>query len=166
MSSAPPIFETSLDGVTPHRRGKVRDLYEVGDRLLIVATDRILAYDFVLGSAIPDKGKVLTQLSAFWFTQTQHIVPNHMLSIDPSEYPEPLNHQAALLAGRSMLARHTKPVPIECVARGYLAGSGWREYRDTGASMRNRASSWSPRVRSPERTHIHPSNKGRQRPRH
>ncbi len=132
MSSAPPIFETSLDGVTPHRRGKVRDLYEVGDRLLIVATDRISAYDFVLGSAIPDKGKVLTQLSAFWFTQTQHIVPNHMLSIDPSEYPEPLNHQAALLAGRSMLARHTKPVPIECVARGYLAGSGWREYRDTG----------------------------------
>lgn len=132
MPSTPPIFKTSLDGVTAHRRGKVRDLYEVDDRLLIVATDRISAYDCVLGSAIPDKGKVLTQLSAFWFTQTQHIVPNHMLSINPSDYPEPLNHQAALLAGRSMLARRTKPVPIECVARGYLAGSGWKEYKETG----------------------------------
>ena len=129
---ASPIFETSLDGVTAHRRGKVRDLYEVGDKLLMVATDRISAYDFVLGSAIPDKGKVLTQLSAFWFGRTEHIVPNHMVSIDPREYPPPLAKQAAVLTGRSMLVRRTTPVLIECVARGYLAGSGWKEYKETG----------------------------------
>jgi len=132
LASASPIFETSLDGVTAHRRGKVRDLYEVGDKLLMVATDRISAYDFVLGSAIPDKGKVLTQLSAFWFGRTQHIVPNHMVSIDPREYPPPLAKQAAVLTGRSMLALRTTPVLIECVARGYLAGSGWKEYKETG----------------------------------
>ena len=132
MASASPIFETSLDGVTAHRRGKVRDLYEVGDKLLMVATDRISAYDFVLGSAIPDKGKVLTQLSAFWFGRTEHIVPNHMVSIDPREYPPPLAKQAAVLTGRSMLALRTTPVLIECVARGYLAGSGWKEYKETG----------------------------------
>ena len=132
MASASPIFETSLDGVTAHRRGKVRDLYEVGNKLLMVATDRISAYDFVLGSAIPDKGKVLTQLSAFWFGRTEHIVPNHMVSIDPREYPPPLAEQAAVLTGRSMLALRTTPVLIECVARGYLAGSGWKEYKETG----------------------------------
>ena len=132
MSIASPIFETSLDGITPHRRGKVRDIYEVDDQLLIVATDRISAYDLVLGSAIPDKGKVLTQLSAFWFKGTRHIVPNHMISIDPSTYPASLQADATMLTGRSMLVRRTRPVPIECVARGYLAGSAWREYTETG----------------------------------
>ena len=132
MSSAPPIFETSLTGLTPYRRGKVRDLYELDDRLLIVATDRISAFDFVLGSAIPDKGKVLTQLSAFWFARTQDIVPNHLLSTRLEEYPAQLARHADLLRGRSMLVRRTTPVPIECVARGYLAGSGWKEYRETG----------------------------------
>ena len=132
MPSAQPILETSLTGLTPHRRGKVRDLYQLGDRLLIVATDRISAFDFVLGSAIPDKGKVLTQLSAFWFARTQDIVPNHLLSTRLEEYPAPLLRHADLLRGRSMLVRRTTPVPIECVARGYLAGSGWKEYRETG----------------------------------
>ena len=132
MSIASPVFETSLDGITPHRRGKVRDIYEVDDQLLIVATDRISAYDFVLGSAIPDKGKVLTQLSAFWFERTRHIVANHMIAIDPSTYPASLQADATMLTGRSMLVRRTQPVPIECVARGYLAGSGWREYTETG----------------------------------
>ncbi len=130
--STVPIFETSLHGVTTLHRGKVRDLYAVGDRLLIVATDRISAYDVVLDSAIPDKGKVLTQLSAFWFERTSHIVPHHMVSTDPSTYPAALRGQQSLLAGRSMLVRRTRPVRIECVARGYLAGSGWKEYRDTG----------------------------------
>ena len=130
--STVPIFETSLHGVTTLHRGKVRDLYAVGDRLLIVATDRISAYDVVLDSAIPDKGKVLTQLSAFWFERTSHIVPHHMVSMDPSTYPAALRGQQSLLAGRSMLVRRTRPVLIECVARGYLAGSGWKEYRDTG----------------------------------
>lgn len=132
MPSAPPILETSLTGLTPYRRGKVRDLYELDDRLLIVATDRISAFDFVLGSAIPDKGKVLTQLSAFWFARTQDIVPNHLLSTQLADYPASLSRHADLLRGRSMLVRRTTPVPIECVARGYLAGSGWKEYRETG----------------------------------
>ena len=107
-------------------------MYEVGDHLLMVATDRISAYDFVLGSAIPDKGKVLTQLSAFWFDRTREIVPNHMISTNPGEYPASLQPDASMLAGRSMLVRRTAPILIECVARGYLAGSGWREYAQTG----------------------------------
>lgn len=129
---APPVFETSFAGLTAHRRGKVRDMYEAGDRLLMVATDRISAYDCVLGSAIPDKGRVLTQLSAFWFHRTREIAPNHMVSIDPAEFPPELSADPDVLRGRSMLVRRTRPLPIECVARGYLAGSGWREYRETG----------------------------------
>ena len=132
MPTTTPIFTTDLDGVTEHRRGKVRDMYEVDDYLLMVATDRISAYDVVLASLIPDKGAVLTQLSAFWFERTASIVPNHMVSTDPAGYPAALRPHADLLAGRSMLVRRTRPVPIECVARGYLAGSGWREYRETG----------------------------------
>ena len=132
VTTTAPVFETFLDGIAPHRRGKVRDIYEVDDALLIVTTDRISAYDCVLGSAIPDKGKVLTQLSAFWFERTQDIVPNHMISIDSPTYPTALFPYAELLSGRSMLVRRAQPVPIECVARGYLAGSGWREYQDTG----------------------------------
>jgi len=108
-------------------------MYEVDDYLLMVATDRISAYDCILGSAIPDKGKVLTQLSAFWFNRTQEIVPNHMVAIDPADYPESLRPHADVLTGRSMLVTHTRPVLIECVARGYLAGSGWKEYQQTGS---------------------------------
>jgi len=132
VHSAPPIFKTFLEGVAPHRRGKVRDMYEVDDHLLMIATDRISAYDFVLGSAIPDKGKILTQLSAFWFEYLRDIVANHLISTDPSGYPEPLPRYRDVLTGRSMLVRRTRPIPIECVARGYLAGSGWREYQQTG----------------------------------
>ena len=130
--STTPVFETSLPGASALHRGKVRDLYAVDEYLLIVATDRISAYDIVLDSAIPDKGKVLTQLSAFWFARTNHIVPNHMVSTDPGSYPAALRDQQAILDGRSMLVRRTNPVRIECVARGYLSGSGWKEYRETG----------------------------------
>ena len=132
MPTTVPVFETRLDDIPTHRRGKVRDMYEVGDYLLMVATDRISAYDFVLGSVIPDKGKVLTQLSAFWFERTRDIVPNHMVSTDPATYPEALRPHAELLSGRSMLVTRTRPVLIECVARGHLAGSGWKEYQKTG----------------------------------
>ena len=132
MSASQPVFETLLDGITEHRRGKVRDMYEIDDLLLMVATDRISAYDLVLGSAIPNKGKVLTQLSSFWFAKTGHIVTNHMISTDPSEYPEPLQRHKNLIQGRSMLVRKTKPITIECVARGYLSGSGWKEYQTNG----------------------------------
>ena len=132
VTSAPPLFETTLQGLTPQRRGKVRDLYIVDDLLLMVATDRISAYDLVLGSMIPDKGKVLTQLSAFWFARTSDIVSNHVVSTTPEEYPDVCRPHADMLRGRSMLARRTAPIPVECVARGYLAGSGWVDYRRTG----------------------------------
>ena len=104
-----------------------------GDALLLVATDRISAFDYVLGSGIPDKGKVLTQLSAFWFEQTRHLVPNQVLDTDVRRYPAALRPHSDLLRGRSMLVRRTIPVPIECVARGYLSGSGWKEYSATGS---------------------------------
>ena len=108
-------------------------MLEVGeDHLLMVATDRISAYDVVLASAIPDKGKVLTQLSAFWFARTVDLVPNHLVAMDPAAYPAVLGPYAELLAGRSMLVRRTRPLPIECVARGYLSGSGWKEYQRNG----------------------------------
>ena len=132
MTSAPPLFETSLQGLTPHRRGKVRDLYILGDHLLMVATDRISAYDLVLGSLIPDKGKVLTQLSAFWFERTGDIVPNHLVSTTPETYPDVCRPHADMLRDRSMLVRRTEPIPVECVARGYLAGSGWADYQRSG----------------------------------
>jgi len=131
--STAPLLETSLDGLTLHRRGKVRDVYEIGDALLIVATDRISAFDYVLGSGIPDKGKVLTQLSGFWFERMGDLVTHHLISMDPETYPEPARQHADVLRGRSMLVRRTNPVPVECVARGYLSGSGWKEYQQTGA---------------------------------
>jgi phosphoribosylaminoimidazole-succinocarboxamide synthase len=127
-----PLLETRLNGVAPHRRGKVRDIYELADGLLMVATDRISAFDYVLGSGIPDKGKVLTQLSAFWFERTKHIVPNHVLETDVRRYPASLRGYADTLSGRSMFVRKTNPVPVECVARGYLSGSGWKDYQATG----------------------------------
>jgi phosphoribosylaminoimidazole-succinocarboxamide synthase len=129
---AAPLLETRLNGLIPERRGKVRDLFSAGDNLLMVATDRISAFDYVLGSGIPDKGKVLTQLSAFWFEQTGSIVPNHVVTLDVTEFPVHLRQHGNVLAGRSMLVRKTDPVPIECVARGYLSGSGWKEYAAQG----------------------------------
>jgi phosphoribosylaminoimidazole-succinocarboxamide synthase len=133
VALAEPLLETRLNGLAPHRQGKVRDIYDVGDALLFVATDRISAFDYVLGSGIPDKGKVLTQLSAFWFEKTGHVVPNHVIETDVARYPRELARYADMLAGRSMMVRKTNPVPVECVARGYLAGSGWKDYQATGA---------------------------------
>jgi phosphoribosylaminoimidazole-succinocarboxamide synthase len=129
---AAPVLTTSLDTRQPDRTGKVRDIYDFGDRLLIVATDRISAFDYVLGSGIPDKGKVLTQISCFWFDRLRSVVPNHIVSIDPDAYPAEARSQAAMLRGRSMLVTTTEPLPIECVARGYLSGSGWKDYQSTG----------------------------------
>ncbi len=130
--SSPIVLETNLDGLTLARRGKVRDVYDLGTHLLIVATDRISAFDYVLGSGIPDKGKVLTQMSAFWFDRLGDIVPHHVVAIDPDTFPAAARRHADLLRGRSMLVRKTDPLPIECVARGYLAGSGWKDYQQTG----------------------------------
>jgi phosphoribosylaminoimidazole-succinocarboxamide synthase len=113
-------------------RGKVRDIYDLGDRLLLVATDRISAFDAILPTPIPDKGAVLTRLSAFWFQKLADVVPNHFVSVDPATYPPPLAAQADLLNGRSMLVRKAKRLDVECVVRGYLAGTAWNEYRKSG----------------------------------
>jgi phosphoribosylaminoimidazole-succinocarboxamide synthase len=127
-----PLLTTSLPNLPRFRTGKVRDVYDLGDALLIVATDRISAFDYVLGTGIPEKGKVLTQLSAFWFHRLEHITPNHLVTMDLNAYPVALRNHADELRGRSMLVRKTEPIDIECVARGYLSGSGWKEYRETG----------------------------------
>jgi phosphoribosylaminoimidazole-succinocarboxamide synthase len=129
---ASPILQTALAHRAPDRQGKVRDLYDFGNRLLIVATDRISAFDYVLGSGIPDKGKVLTQISAFWFARTRSIVPNHLISTASDDFPPEAAGDVGTFAGRSMLVERTEPLPIECVARGYLSGSGWKDYVATG----------------------------------
>ncbi|MBZ5694156.1 MAG: phosphoribosylaminoimidazolesuccinocarboxamide synthase [Acidobacteriia bacterium] len=125
------ISQTDLPGLKLRGRGKVRDIYELGDRLLIVATDRLSAFDVILPTPIPDKGRVLTQISMFWFEKLSGIVPNHVISA--SDFPPELAPYAGALAGRSMLVRRTQPVPIECVVRGYISGSGWKDYQKTGA---------------------------------
>jgi phosphoribosylaminoimidazole-succinocarboxamide synthase len=132
LLSTAPLLQTAFDNLTLHRRGKVRDVYEVGDALLIVTTDRISAFDYVLGSGIPDKGRVLSQLSGFWFERMSDLVPHHLISEDVTAFPEEARRHATTLQGRSMLVRRTRPVPIECVARGYLSGSGWKEYQQSG----------------------------------
>ncbi len=124
------VRETHFTGITPLARGKVRDIYDLGDKLLIVATDRLSAFDVVLPTAIPDKGRVLTQLSLFWFDLLLDVIPNHVLS--GSEIPPQFAEFRSDLAGRTMLVRKTKPLPIECVVRGYISGSGWKDYKSTG----------------------------------
>ena len=114
------------------KRGKVRDVYDIGDRLLIVASDRISAFDYVLPSLIPDKGKILTQLSLFWFEYTALICPNHLITSNVDEYPVQLQKYQDLLNKRSMLVKRTEVIPVECVVRGYLSGSGWKDYKATG----------------------------------
>ena len=127
------ILETDLPGLEPHARGKVRDVYALGDRLLIVATDRISAFDYILATGIPGKGRVLTQLSIFWFDFLREVLPTHFLTADVDRYPDPLPRFRDQLEGRSMLVKRANMVEIECVARGYLAGSGWKEYRESGS---------------------------------
>ncbi len=127
------ILATELAGLKLLHRGKVRDLYEVGEHLLIVATDRVSAYDVVLSPGIPDKGRVLTSLSRFWFETLEDVVPHHLVTTDVPEMPASTHPHASVLAGRSMLVRRLRMFPVECVVRGYLTGSGWRDYKRTGA---------------------------------
>ena len=124
------IRETHFAGIPPLARGKVRDIYDLGDRLLIVATDRLSAFDVVMPTPIPDKGRVLTQLSLFWFNLLEDVIANHVLSA--ADFPAPFDQYRDDLAGRSMVVRKTRPLPIECVARGYISGSGWKEYKASG----------------------------------
>jgi phosphoribosylaminoimidazole-succinocarboxamide synthase len=126
------VYETNLEGVRLRNRGKVRDIYELGDMLLIVATDRISAFDVVMPNPIPDKGRILTQISKFWFKKTEPIIANHIISTEIPEYPEALKPYAHILEGRSMLVRKAKPLPIECIVRGYISGSGWKSYKESG----------------------------------
>jgi len=126
------ILQTDFPGLKLHARGKVRDIYDLGEHLLFVATDRISAFDFVLASGIPDKGKVLTQLSLFWFGLLKDIVRNHVVTADVAQYPVILKPHSEALRGRSMIVQKAAMVPIECVARGYLSGSGWKDYQHSG----------------------------------
>ena len=126
------ISTTELKSLKLKGRGKVRDIYDLEDRLLIVATDRISAFDVVMPNPIPDKGRVLTQLSKFWFNLTQEIVPNHIISTEVDDFPKECQPYQGILRGRSMLVTKTDPLPVECVVRGYLSGSGWEEYKKTG----------------------------------
>ena len=127
------VYSTELDNLRLAARGKVRDVYDLGDALLLVATDRLSAFDCVFPDPIPDKGKVLNQIAAFWFERTSGIVPNHVLATDVASFPEALHRHADVLRGRATLARKLEMLPVECVARGYLAGSGWKEYRERGS---------------------------------
>jgi phosphoribosylaminoimidazole-succinocarboxamide synthase len=124
------IRETNFAGIAPLARGKVRDIYDLGAELLIVATDRLSAFDVVMPTPIPDKGYVLTQLSLFWFSLLQNIIPNHVIS--STNFPAPFDAHTDALAGRSMVVKKTQPLPIECVVRGYISGSGWKDYQAAG----------------------------------
>lgn len=127
------LLETDLPGLDRHARGKVRDIYRFEDKLLIVATDRISAFDYILATGIPAKGVVLTQLSLFWFDFLRDLVPNHLISANVDEYPAALHRYRDQLEGRSMLVRRAQMFPVECVARGYVSGSGWKDYQASGA---------------------------------
>jgi phosphoribosylaminoimidazole-succinocarboxamide synthase len=131
--NAPPLLESKLPGIKLWKRGKVRDVYEVGDKLLLIATDRLSAFDVVLPSGIPGKGVLLTQMSLFWFELLKDVVPHHVVSADVSDYPDELKPFRDQLEGRSMLVQKTDVLPIECVVRGYIVGSGWKDYKKTGA---------------------------------
>ncbi|GER92996.1 phosphoribosylaminoimidazolesuccinocarboxamide synthase [hot springs metagenome] len=126
------VMETNFSDVKLLRRGKVRDVYEVDDHLLIVATDRVSAFDVVLPNGIPDKGKVLTQISIYWFNQMKDIIDNHIVATNVKDYPKILHKYEDILEGRSMFVKKASPMPVECIVRGYLSGSGWKEYKDKG----------------------------------
>lgn len=127
------VLKTDFPDLKLAGRGKVRDIYDLGDALLIVTTDRISAFDVIMNEAIPDKGYVLTQISAFWFRQMEDIIPNHIISTDVKDFPAECQKYAAQLEGRSMLVKKAKPLPVECIVRGYISGSGWKDYKATGA---------------------------------
>ncbi len=126
------IMETNFSDVKLLRRGKVRDVYEIDDYLLIIATDRVSAFDVVLPNGIPDKGRILTQISIYWFNQMKDIVENHIVATEVNDYPEILHKYKDALEGRSMLVKKARPMPVECIVRGYLSGSGWKEYKERG----------------------------------
>ena len=158
----PPLLESHVPGY-PCRRGKVRDVYDLGDRLVIVATDRISAFDWVLPTPIPDKGRVLTALTLFWLETLTP--PNHLLSTDLRDMPAGLRRAGGELEGRTCLVRKARVVPIECVVRGYLAGSGWKEYRADRRGLRRRAAAGAASERAAAGADLHAGHQGGARPR-
>lgn len=126
------LMETDLKDVKFLRRGKVRDVYEIDGYFLIIATDRVSAFDVVLPNGIPDKGKILTQISVYWFSRMKDIIENHIVATEVKDYPQVLHKYKDILEGRSMLVKKAKPMPVECIVRGYLSGSGWKEYKKSG----------------------------------
>jgi phosphoribosylaminoimidazole-succinocarboxamide synthase len=128
-----PVKTTAFAGLGPRHQGKVRDIYDLGDTLLLVATDRMSAFDVVMNEPIPDKGRILTQLSAFWFKHLADLTPNHLISLEVKDFPPACQPFREVLQGRTMLVRKCRPLPVECIVRGYLSGSGWAEYKQTGA---------------------------------
>jgi len=128
-----PVLNTDFPGLKLAARGKVRDIYDLGETLLIVTTDRISAFDVIMNEGIPNKGYVLTQISAYWFREMEGIIKNHIISIDVADFPAQCQPYAEILAGRSMLVKKAKPLPAECIVRGYLSGSGWKDYQQTGS---------------------------------
>lgn len=127
-----PVLKTDIPGAPVPRRGKVRDIYDMGEYLVIVASDRVSAFDVVLPDGIPEKGKILTGLSLFWFKQMEDIVENHLISADPADFPDVFKAHGGMLAGRSVMVEKASVLPIECIARGYLSGSGWKSYQENG----------------------------------
>jgi phosphoribosylaminoimidazole-succinocarboxamide synthase len=130
------LMQTDFPGLNLVARGKVRDIYDLGESLLLVTSDRISAFDVIMNEPIPDKGFVLTQISAYWFRQMEDIVPNHIISIDVADYPGECQPYAEILKGRSMLVKKAKPLPVECIVRGYVSGSGWKDYKASGEISR------------------------------
>ena len=156
----PVILQTELPGIERHAQGKVRDVYVVDEeRLLFVATDRISAFDYILATGIPDKGRVLTQLSIFWFDFLREVTPTHFLTANVDEYPEVLHPFRDQLEGRSMLVKRARMIEIECVARGYLAGSGWKEYRERGTVCGIQLPAGSAESRQAARADLHAGTK-------
>jgi phosphoribosylaminoimidazole-succinocarboxamide synthase len=125
------VMTTNIEGLPPPRRGKVRDIYETEEHLLIIATDRVSAFDVVLHEGIPGKGRVLNLVSRFWFNYLSNLIPNHLISVNVDDFPPACQPYREMLTGRAMLVKKAQPLPVECIVRGYLAGSGWQEYRAT-----------------------------------
>ncbi len=143
----PVLLQTDFPELQLHASGKVRDVYQLdNERLLFVATDRISAFDYVLATGIPHKGRVLTQMSLFWFNFLSDIVPNHLITADVEQYPQILQNYADQLRGRSMVVQRAQMFPVECVVRGYISGSAWKEYKATRTSLRNRTSRRAARI--------------------
>ena len=154
------VLSTDFPDLPLAGRGKVRDIYDLGDVLLIVTTDRISAFDVIMNEGIPGKGEVLTQISAHWFRRMEGIIANHLITTDVREFPAICRPYEDLLAGRSMLVKKARPLPAECIVRGFLAGSGWKEYQATGLCMRHQAAGGSGRIPAPGRTYFYPVYQG------